>query len=174
MNSRDLILHGHRFLLEDLKEGLVPLELDDINPKPVIWELVSLSVKKSLAFFHPLKRCLPSLDASLDVLDISDEHGDILRGINGQNLKLSPCALDLRVKAFHGSLELGSKLAEDLLVPLVVLVVDLLLDVAIEDVDSSEDFLVFYRIKSLFFMLDLVEELSPLLNIFSKLIIDLA
>ena len=58
--------------------------------------------------------------------------------------------------------------------PLVILVVDLLLDVAIEDVDGSEDFLVFKSIKSLFFLLDLVKELSPLLYIFSKLIIDLA
>jgi hypothetical protein len=57
-------------------------------------------------------------------------------------------------------------------VPLVILVVDLLLNTTIVDVDSSKDFLIFRGVEGLSSLSDLVEKLSPLFNIFTKIIIN--
>ena len=50
--------------------------------------------------------------------------------------------MDLFIEGPHGSLELVSKLVKNLLMPLVILVIDLLLNTTIVDDNSSEALLI--------------------------------
>jgi hypothetical protein len=59
-------------------------------------------------------------------------------------------------------------------VPLVVLVVDILLDVSIVDNDGSETFLVITRVEGLAAFFDLVQQLGPFFNIVTNHVIDLS
>lgn len=63
-------------------EGLVPLEFDDVDPEPIIWELVSLRVKQLLSSLLSFERQFPSLNISLDLLNLRDEDGDIVGGVD--------------------------------------------------------------------------------------------
>lgn len=81
--------------------------------------------------------------------------------------------MDFFVELSHGALEFVSKFVEDFLVPLIIFVVDILLDSAIVDDDCSEILSVLRSVKSFSSGSDLVEKLSPLFDIFAKHVIDL-
>jgi hypothetical protein len=78
LKSWNLALHKSDFLGEDLQEGLIPLKFNDIDPKPVIWELIPLRVQKLLPSLLSLELLFPSLNIPLDFLDLCDEDGHIV------------------------------------------------------------------------------------------------
>lgn len=154
-------------------EGLVPLELDDINPEPIIWELVSLRVQELLSSLLPFEGELPSLHVSLDLLNLSDKDSNIVGGVDRELLKLSSSTLDFLVEGTHRALEFASKLVENLLMPLVILVVDLLLDATVIDDDGAEVLLVVGGVEGLSSLSDLIEKLRPLLHVILEHVEDL-
>jgi hypothetical protein len=83
----------------------------------------------------------PRLVVRLHLLYLSDEHGHVLRPVNGQPLELPAGLLQLQVKLTHVVGDSHTELVEDILVPLVILVVHLRLNTAIVDCDRTEGLL---------------------------------
>lgn len=106
-------------------------------------------------------------------MDLCDKDGDIIRSVNREALKLSPGALDLLIEGSHRRLELVTELVQDLLVPLVVLVVDLLLHAAVVDDECAKVLLVVRSVEGLATLPDLVQKLSPLFDIILQHVVDL-
>lgn len=165
LQSRDLVFHDFVLFAENLLEG-IPLSFYHINPKPFVRELIPLGVKKLLACFQFFQFMAPELISfALKLLYFSDKQSNIIRCINGQRFKVSSCFLNLDVKVSHIVVKCSSKSVKDFFVPLVVLVVDFLLDTTIVDDYRSEILLVFTSIKSLPSLSNFVQKLLPFVNI---------
>lgn len=79
-------------------EWLTPLEFDDVDPKPVIWELIILTNKHFFTFLLSIKGFCPSLNRSVDFLNLSDKNCHVIRTINRKALKLSSSHLDFLIE----------------------------------------------------------------------------
>lgn len=59
-------------------EWLTPLEFDDVDPKPVIWELVVLTDEHFFTFLLSIKGFGPPLNRSVDFLNLSDKNCNVI------------------------------------------------------------------------------------------------
>lgn len=88
-------------------------------------------------------------------------------------LQLGPRVLAIRIKCFKGVSKLGAEVADDFVVPRIVLGVDPIEHKSIVDDDRAKVYFSLTVIESLPVLPDLVEQILPERDIISQLLIDL-
>lgn len=113
----------------------------------------------------------PGVLLSVHFLDLSDEHGDIIRSIYSEFLKLMLCLLNSIFKFLHLSAKGLSESSKNFFVDAVILVVHFGLDGSIVNNDGPEVLFVFTGVKGFSSRPDLVKEFVASVNIIIKLLI---
>jgi hypothetical protein len=169
----NLIIHELCLDQKNLLETLGPFEFYHINIDPILRELIPLGIKKFLTLLESIKLLFPRLNLSLDLFDVGNKHGNILRSININVFKLLSGSLDLLEELLDLLFEFGTKLVQNLLMPLVILIVHILLHCAIVDLNGSKAFSVIRRIEGTATLSDVVQKSGPLLDIVTKHFVNL-
>jgi hypothetical protein len=129
-------------------------------------------VKELLTSLASVELCFPLLDNSVHLLNFGDEEGHIVRLFKSEAFQLSSGILDLLLKFTHEISKGCSKLDQDFLVNLVILVVDFGLHCSVADLKTTEALEVFRSIECLSALLDLVKELVPSLDVVTEQVVD--
>jgi hypothetical protein len=160
----DLLLHDLGLLAIQLLEG-GPLPLHQLDVKPLLRELVPLRYQELVPRLVLFELLPPGLVGVLHLLDLGDEHGDVVADVDGQRLQLPPGLLHLLVEGHEVLQERGPELIQDVAVPLVILVVDLRLHPPVVDDEGAEGLLGLRVVEGLPTLPDLVQDLLPLLYV---------
>ena len=150
-----------------------PFPFDVINMKPLSRKLKPLTLKDALAFAINIDLLFPILHFTFQTLHVGDEINGIggRRGLNGLLLQVGPGLGHRRVEGGHLGAEHVSKLGQSILVPRIVFQGHFRLDLAIIDDHGAKLFFGVTGVKGGPGLLDVRQELHPLANVFTKLVV---